>query len=136
MQHAINWFEIPVADLSRATAFYAEVLRIELRPERFQEIPMAVFPYGPPEQAVGGALILDARKRPSAAGVVVYLSAGTDIRGAVSRVVKAGGRVMMPVTDIGDPGFIALIQDTEGNVVGLHEARLPQTAATPAPAAT
>ena len=73
---------------------------------------------------------------PAAAGVVVYLSAGTDIRGAVSRVVKAGGRVMMPVTDIGDPGFIALIQDTEGNVVGLHEARLPQTAATPAPAAT
>ena len=26
-----------------------------------------------------------------------------------------------PITDIGDPGQIALIQDSEGNIVGLHQ---------------
>ena len=117
-----------VADLPRATAFYAEVLQIDLRPERFQDRPMAIFPYAAAQHAVGGALVHDPRQRPSTAGVVVYLNAGTDIRGAVDRTVKAGGLVTMPVTDIGAPGFIALIQDPEGNVVGLHEARLPQPA--------
>jgi predicted enzyme related to lactoylglutathione lyase len=29
----------------------------------------------------------------------------------------------MPKTDIGAPGFIALVRDTEGNVVGLHSPR-------------
>jgi predicted enzyme related to lactoylglutathione lyase len=128
MQNAINWFEIPVADLPRASAFYAEVLRIELRTERFQDTPMAIFPYAAAEHAVGGALVHDPRRRPSTAGAVVYLNAGSDIRGAVGRAAKAGGLVTMPVTDIGAPGFIALIQDTEGNLVGLHEARLPQPA--------
>jgi uncharacterized protein len=128
MQNAINWFEIPVADLPRATAFYAEVLRIELRTERFQDTPMAIFPYAAAEHAVGGALVHDARRRPSSTGAMVYLNAGTDIRGAVGRAAKAGGVVTMPVTDIGAPGFIALIQDTEGNLVGLHEARSPQPA--------
>jgi predicted enzyme related to lactoylglutathione lyase len=31
--------------------------------------------------------------------------------------------VLLPRTDIGEPGFIALVRDTEGNVVGLHEPR-------------
>jgi len=128
MQNAINWFEIPVADLPRATAFYAEVLRIELRTERFQDTPMAIFPYAAAEHAVGGALVHDGRRRPSSTGAMVYLNAGTDIRGAVGRAARAGGVVTMPVTDIGAPGFIALIQDTEGNLVGLHEARSPQPA--------
>jgi len=30
---------------------------------------------------------------------------------------------VLPKTDIGDPGFIALVRDTEGNVVGLHAPR-------------
>ncbi len=30
---------------------------------------------------------------------------------------------MLPRTDIGEPGFIAMILDTEGNRVGLHQAR-------------
>jgi predicted enzyme related to lactoylglutathione lyase len=128
MQNAIDWFEIPVADLPRAAAFYAEVLRIELRTERFADRLMAIFPYAQAEHGVGGALVHDQHTRPSPTGPVLYLNAGADIRGAVDRAARAGGVVTLPVTDIGAPGFIALIQDTEGNVVGLHEARLPQPA--------
>ena len=38
----------------------------------------------------------------------------------VGRVEQAGGKVEQPKTSIGEHGFIALIRDTEGNVVGLH----------------
>jgi len=31
--------------------------------------------------------------------------------------------VVQPKTDIGPPGFIALVRDTEGNIVGLHSER-------------
>ena len=36
------------------------------------------------------------------------------------RVTANGGIVKKPKTSIGPNGFIALVQDTEGNVIGLH----------------
>lgn len=124
MQHAIHWFEIPVADLSRATAFYSRILGIaSFRSEQAGETKMAIFPHDRATNGVGGALLWNGKARPASAGVTVYLNAGTDIRGAIDRVIDAGGRVTRPVTDIGDPGYIALIEDTEGNIVGLHQPR-------------
>ncbi len=124
MHHAIHWFEIPVNDLPRATAFYGAVLGIhEFRSEQSGDTAMALFPHDRTDRGVGGALLAGGRARPSATGVIVYLNAGSDIRGAVERAVAAGGSVKQPVTDIGPPGFVALIEDTEGNVVGLHQPR-------------
>src|SRR5438034_697544 len=54
MSNAINWFEIFVADLDRATRFYETALGVQLRRETFAGTPMAVFAGGP--DAVGGAL--------------------------------------------------------------------------------
>lgn len=124
MQHAIHWFEIPVSDLPRATAFYSQVLGITaFRTERAGATTMAIFPYDRATHGVGGALLHNDTTRPATSGVIVYLNAGSDLRGVVDRVAAAGGRVTRPVTDIGDPGFIALIEDTEGNAVGLHQPR-------------
>ena len=39
------------------------------------------------------------------------------------RVRGAGGVLIMPKTDIGVPGFIAVLRDTEGNSVALHSPR-------------
>lgn len=125
MQHTIHWFEIPVTDLPRATVFYATVLGLDatgaFRSERAGSTQMALFPCDRAAGGVGGALVAGGPRRPAAAGVVVYLNAGQDIRGAVERAVAAGGQVAQPVTDIGDPGLVALIRDTEGNLVGLHQ---------------
>lgn len=33
---------------------------------------------------------------------------------------RTGGRVLKPKSAIGDYGFIALVHDTEGNLIGLH----------------
>jgi len=35
-------------------------------------------------------------------------------------VEKAGGKIAMPKTQIGEAGWIAVILDTEGNSMGLH----------------
>jgi predicted enzyme related to lactoylglutathione lyase len=122
MTHAINWFEIPTNDLDRASRFYESLLAISLERERFAgtDTDMAIFPGE--EESVRGALIASPRRKPMSDGALVYLHA-RDLDASLARVDKAGGSVVMPKTDIGEPGFIALVRDSEGNVVGLHSPR-------------
>jgi predicted enzyme related to lactoylglutathione lyase len=40
-----------------------------------------------------------------------------------ARVEGAGGRVHRPRMSIGEYGFIGLVLDTEGNMIGLHSRR-------------
>jgi predicted enzyme related to lactoylglutathione lyase len=121
MKTPITWFELPTTDLSRARAFYEKVLAVSLKQEVFNGLPMALFPYEP--GLVGGALIQSKGFEPSHQGAVVYLDTAGALDACLARVPGAGGKVLLPRTDIGAPGFIALIQDTEGNRVGLHMAR-------------
>ena len=45
----IDWFEIPVADMSRARKFYETVLGIEFKEENHPpECEMSIFPYSEP----------------------------------------------------------------------------------------
>ena len=120
MAHAIHWFEIPVADLDRAVDFYEQILGEKLRREDFGGRPMAIFPYeeGP---GVGGALITDPARKPSRDGVLPYLNTTGRLDTALALVPTARGEVILPKTDIGGPGYIAVIRDTEGNLIGLHE---------------
>ena len=120
MRNAINWFEIPTRDLDRATRFYEQLLDRKLHREVFAETPIAIFE-GESREAVAGCLISDPRRQPSAdSGVLVYLDTSPDIDGCLSRAGAAGGSVVLPRTDLGDPGFIAIVRDSEGNHVGLH----------------
>lgn len=117
--NAISWFEIPTTNLERAERFYRTVLGQTLQRIPSDEMPMAIFPY---EQGrgVGGCLVLAKPERtPSAQGTLVYF-ATKDLDGALGRVAGAGGSVVLPRTGIGEHGFIGLVRDTEGNVVGLH----------------
>ncbi len=120
MKNAVNWFELPVQDLGRAQRFYERVLGAELRSASEDGVPMAIFPY---DGGVGGALVHDPRVKPATDGTIVYLDARGGLDGAIARIAEAGGRVVLPKTDIGPPGFIAILVDTEGNRVGLHQAR-------------
>lgn len=122
MANAINWFEIPTTDLERAVRFYETVLGISLKSEVFGGVRMANFPCGD-AGGPGGALIHDVRKKPSAEGVLVYLDARGQLDACLQRVAKAGGAVLTPKVDIGEPGFIAILRDTEGNTVALHQER-------------
>ena len=83
---------------------------------------MAVFPYQ--EGGVGGALVVGEQHVPKTEGTIVYLGAGDDLAGALTRAEAGGGKVLMGPTRLSDAiGSIAFIQDTEGNRVGLHSPR-------------
>lgn len=121
MKNALNWFEIPVSDMDRAVRFYEATLGLTLKRETFTGMPMAIFEAD--EAGVAGALVSDPRRRPSADGALVYLDAAGKLDACLTRVAPQGGAVVLAKTDIGAPGFIALVRDTEGNLVGLHAPR-------------
>jgi uncharacterized protein len=120
MQSAINWFEIPCADMDRAQTFYETVLGRTLRREDFGGQVLAVFPYDDP--ACGGCLQLGANSAALAAtGIRIYLDCSPGLDAALGRIVQAGGGIVVPKTALPPGmGFIAHIRDTEGNHVGLH----------------
>ncbi len=121
MSNVIDWFEIPVVDFERAVRFYEALLGTRLRREAGDGPAQALFVND--KGGADGAVILDPRRRPSADGSLVYLRAPGGVDSCLERAAAAGGRVVLPTTDIGDPGFIAIIADTEGNHVGLHVER-------------
>ena len=118
MNSIVNWFEIPTANLDRAVKFYESMLGIRLKLENFHGTPQAML-LGDKDDA-SGSLIADPRRKPATDGTLVYLNAKKDIDGCLERATRAGGRVVLPKTDIGDPGYIAIVADTEGNHVALH----------------
>jgi len=122
MSHPIHWFEIFVTDFERAVRFYQTVLNVDLRRENEDGRPMALFASAV-EQGVGGALVRQSGREPTSQGTLVYLDADGKLDACLDRVERAGGTVVQPKTDIGPPGFIALVRDTEGNIVGLHSER-------------
>lgn len=119
--NAVNWFEIPSVDFDRAVDFYSTVLGQPLQKMDFNGTPNGLFPYDQ-GQGVGGAVVHDEQYKPSADSFIIYLNARSesDLEAMLKRVPQAGGQVLMSKTNIGDPGFIALFLDSEGNRVGLH----------------
>lgn len=114
--NAVTWFEIPVSDLARATAFYEEVLGVGLEPLEAGGMKMAWFPRH--EGAPGSSGGLVEGRTPGKAGALVYLTV-PDIDAALARVESAGGKVVLPRAS-GDYGAIAHFEDCEGNLVALY----------------
>ena len=117
LQNRLVWFDIPVSDLDRAVAFYAEVLGIAVHKESFGDIDFAVLEHA---DGNGGCLVLKPEEVASNRGILCYLNADGRLRDAVSKVEAKGGQVMEAIHSIGPHGFRALILDSEGNRLALH----------------
>jgi len=76
----VVWFDLPVADLERASRFYGAVLGIKVTQEKFDNFRFAVLEHGP--DGNGGCLIPQA-KEVSAVGILVYMNVDGRIRDAV-----------------------------------------------------
>ncbi|WP_299768238.1 VOC family protein [uncultured Dokdonia sp.] len=122
MKNAVNWFEIPVSNYERAKKFYSEVIGADIIDHDMGDKNMkyGIFPYDMENNKVGGAILQMEGMNPSADGSTIYLNGGEDLSVPLSRVEGAGGKVLMPKTDIQENGFIAQFTDTEGNRVALH----------------
>ena len=118
--NAINWFEISVKDISRAKKFYEEIFEVKMEEMEMAGMQYAMFPFDPAQQKVAGGLAQSPMHTPSTTGALVYLNANPDLQLVLDRIEKAGGKVTMPKTDIGQNGFMAFFNDTEGNTIALH----------------
>jgi len=120
MKNAINWFEIPVADMDSAQAFYETVLACKMRREDLDDSTLAVFPYDEP--ATGGCLQSGANRSATAgSGIRIYLDCSPSLDAVLARIEGAGGKIVSPRFALPDGmGVIAHIRDVEGNEVGLH----------------
>ncbi len=119
MKNAISWFEIPVKNFSRAKKFYETILEAEMQVMEMPGMKSAFFP-ADLKNGIGGCITEAAGYEPSLTGALVYLNGGDDLNNALSKVEKAGGKIVMPKTAIGQNGFMAHLLDTEGNKVALH----------------
>jgi predicted enzyme related to lactoylglutathione lyase len=120
-ENALNWFEISATDIGRATKFYETIFGIQLQQQEMMGMKMAFFPAEDMNGKVSGGLVQGPMHKPSADGAKIYLNGNPDLANALSKIEKAGGKVLMPKTKITDEiGFMAYFTDTEGNTVALH----------------
>ncbi|AMV73634.1 VOC family protein [Desulfuromonas carbonis] len=120
----VRCFEIYVEDLPRAREFYETVLATELKPLasptpglEFLAFPMAEGGYG-----AAGTLVKMVGGPCGGNSTLVYFGC-EDCAVEAGRVEKAGGKVEQGKMSIGEYGFIALVRDSEGNMIGLHSMR-------------
>src|ERR1700752_4485756 len=76
------WFDIPVAELGRAAAFYRAVLGVQVKKEEIEGFQLAVIEHG---DGNGGCLVRSPDEV-SAVGVMIYLNVNGRIRDAVAQV--------------------------------------------------
>ena len=125
-KNAISWFEIPATDLNRAQKFYETIFGISMTAMDLANIKMRMFPIED-MMGVGGAVVDSGGFHiPSATdGPLIYLNANPDVQNVLDKVEAAGGKIMVPKTEISpDYGYMAVIIDTEGNRIAFHS--IPQ----------
>jgi predicted enzyme related to lactoylglutathione lyase len=115
----VGWFEIYVQDMDRAKTFYESVFQIRLKRLNNPDLELWGFPMSMDYTGASGALVKMEGFSSGGNSTLVYFSCA-DCAVEEARVVEYGGRVQRGKTSIGEYGFIALVIDAEGNMVGLH----------------
>ena len=116
----VVWFEIYVQDMQRARNFYETVFKVSLQEleSPVSDIEMLSFPSDMNKYGISGALA-KMNGVPSGGGTLVYFHCD-DCAIEEQRAAQAGGSIHKSKTSIGPYGYFSLVQDTEGNLIGLH----------------
>ncbi len=118
-RNVVGWFEIYVQDMERAKAFYEAVFTVKLQQLPSPVVKMWAFPMRPEAPGCPGALVHMPGVESRMGGTIVYFHT-PDCAVEAERAAKNGGKIFKPKFSIGDYGFIALVNDTEGNLIGIH----------------
>ena len=118
----MSHLEIPADDAARARKFYEGVFGWETS-EMEQYPNYFLFSFGSIERA-GGAI--GVRNESTGPQLRLYISVDS-IDDVLPKVSANGGKVVEPKTQIEGQGWYAVIDDTEGNQLGVYE-NLPQPA--------
>lgn len=121
----VAWFEIYVQDMARARAFYEAVFGQTLTPmanpdpAAFADMEMLGFESATDQYGASGALVKMPGYSSGGGGSLVYFACA-DCAVEAAKAAQHGGAVFKPKVSIGDHGFMALVHDTEGNLIGLY----------------
>jgi predicted enzyme related to lactoylglutathione lyase len=118
-RNAVGWFEIYVQDMERARRFYEAVFEVRLSELASPVIKMWAFPMQHGAPGCPGALVNMPGVESKMGGTIVYFTVA-DCAVEAQRAEKNGGRVHKSKFSIGNYGFISLVYDSEGNMIGLH----------------
>ena len=123
----VVWFEIYVQNMERAKAFYEAVLAVKLEkmPAPTEEINMEMWSFPADKDAAKttyGAcgMLVKLDGVPSGCGGTLVYFACEDCAVEAARATENGGSIFKEKMSIGEHGFISLVYDTEGNLIGLH----------------
>ena len=115
-KNRLVWFDIPVANLDRASAFYSAVLDIGIPKQQFDNFSFCVFEH----DAGNGGCLVEKASDVTEKGILCYFNVEKRMKAAVEAVEKNGGRIVEGVQSIGPHGFRAIAIDSEGNRIALH----------------
>jgi uncharacterized protein len=117
----VVWFEIYVQDMNRAKEFYEAMLGVHLGKleSPVPEVELWSFPMQENGAGATGALVKMERCPPGGNSTLVYFAC-SDCAVEAKRAASNGGQIFKDKFSIGPHGFIALVIDPEGNMIGLH----------------
>ena len=113
--------ELNTTDVGKAKAFYGKLLDWKL-----EDVPMGPMTYtmiGVGEGTGGGITQTQAPGAPSAWLAYVLVD---DIKASTAKAKSLGAHVMQDVTEVADMGWLSIITDPTGAMVGLWQAK-PRT---------
>ena len=117
-RNVVGWFEIYVQDLKRAKKFYEAVFKVQLT-KLPAGVEMWAFPMKPDAPGCPGALVHMPGVESKMGGTIVYFHTD-DCAVEAERAAQNGGKIFKPKFSIGEHGFISLVYDCEGNMIGIH----------------
>ena len=115
----VGWFEIYVQDINRAKAFYENTFQVKLNRLESPDVELWAFPMQPQASGSPGAIVKMTGKSSGIGGTIVYFSCA-DCSVEEDRACKSGGQIQRAKFSIGEYGFISLVLDPDGNIIGLH----------------
>jgi predicted enzyme related to lactoylglutathione lyase len=119
INNPVGWFEIYVEEMERAKDFYESVFQVNLELLESPGFEMWSFPMFRDRSGACGALVKMEGVSSGGNSTLVYFSCA-DCAVEAARAAESGGRIHYEKRSIGEYGFIALVIDTEGNMIGLH----------------
>jgi len=118
----IGWIEIPVKDIDRAERFYSDYFGFKMarQPEK-DAMQMSWFPMDMKSYGAAAMLVQGDTFTPSHEGATLYYTApGGTVDAGLKKAKEMGIKILFPKTDIGEHGFFAWIEDSEGNRIAIH----------------
>lgn len=123
-KNVVGWFEIYVSDIERAKNFYETVFQKKLErigPEN-PNFQMWAFPNDRQASGSSGSICWFNGMKPANNSVVIYFSCD-DCAVEEERAKASGAKIHKTKESIGQFGFVSLVIDPDGNMIGLHSMR-------------